>query len=389
MPGQRRDKGSGSVFRDGRQWVARVDLGRDADGKRIRMSTRSETEAEARADLERMISELQTLHASGIDVAGATMTVGDFLDQWLASRSRDRIKEKTRTTYRETINTHIKPYVGKRKVGELKTLHVEQMLAALEARGLSASTRRNARQVLGTALTYAQRHGLVVQNVARLSEAPPNTRAKIDDTLTDAELAAILEGPTDDRLHAMAVVCLLLGLRSGEVRALRWSDIDFDAGVVRVDAALTDGRVRATTKTANANRNLPIPSVVAAALKKHRKLQAAEALKAPVWHNDEGYVFTTTIGTPLDRHNALRWWKRLCEQAGIPPRRLHAARHTAATWLLQQGVPLEVVSAVLGHASLSITADIYAEVRSDAMRSALSLHDHKLQPPSSTGQSRD
>lgn len=388
MTQQRREKGSGSVFQDGKRWVARVDLGRDADGKRIRLSERADTEKEARAALDQMIVDLQALHAAGIDVAGATMTVGDFLDQWLASRSRDRIKDRTRKGYADTIKNHIKPHIGKRRVGELTTLHVEQMLASLEAEGRAANTRRKARMVLGSALKYAQRHGLVMQNVARLAEAPPMPGHQTDDTLSDEELAAVLEGPTDDRLHAMAVVCLLLGPRSGEVRGLRWSDIDFDRKELTFSGALTDGRVRDTTKSGK-ERTLPLPSVVLESLKRHRKLQAAEALKAPVWNNEEGYVFTTTVGTPIDRYAANRWWRRLCEKAGIPPRRLHATRHTAATWLLQQGVPLEVVSAILGHASLTITADIYAEVREAAMRNALSLHDHRLQPPTVTGLSRD
>lgn len=393
MAQQRREKGTGSVFLDGVRWVARVDLGRDASGKRVRLSARADTEQEARTQLDQMIADLRELQASGIDVAGATMTVGQFLDAWLASRSGDRITDKTRQSYRESIEHHIKPHVGKKKLSELTPLHVEAMLAALERDGKAANTRKNARAVLGTALTYAQRHRLVGQNAARLAEAPPTTRAKVDDTLTDDELAAVLTGDaTKDRLHAMAVVCLLLGLRSGEARALRWADVDLDEGTLTVSASLTrqGGRlVRSTVKTPEGNRTLPLPSVVLAALKAHRKSQAAEALKAPVWRNEDGFLFTTTVGTPLDKEAALRWWKKLCKTAGIPPRRLHATRHTAATWLLQQGVPLEVVSAILGHASLQITSDIYAHVRRDAMRSALNLHDRNLQPPSSTGLSRD
>lgn len=389
MAAQRRDKGSGSVFLDGKRWVARVDLGRDADGKRVRVSARADTEAEARGELDRLLSELRELQAAGIDVAGATMTVADFLDHWLASRSGDRITDKTRQSYRESIDNHLKPHLRKYKLSDLTPLHVEQMLAAMERKGLSANTRKNARAVLGTALAYAQRHRLVNINAARLAEAPPVTRAKTDDTLTDVELAAVLEGPTKNRLHAMAVVCLLLGLRSGEARALRWSDVDLEAGTLTVSGSLTEQRTRAAVKTRESNRTLPLPSVVVTALKQHRKKQAAEALKAPTWQNEQGFLFTSSVGTPLDKSAALRWWKKLCTEAGIPTRRLHATRHTAATWLLQQGVPLEVVSAILGHASLAITSDIYAEVRSDAVRSALSLHDHQLQPPSSTGLSRD
>jgi integrase len=93
-------------------------------------------------------------------------------------------------------------------------------------------------------------------------------------------------------------------------------------------------------------------------------------------------VFTTPLGMALDPRNALRWWHGLCEGAGLGRRRFHASRHTAATLLLDRGVPLEVVSAILGHASLAITADVYARVTLDAKRRALealsdALESHK------------
>jgi len=82
-------------------------------------------------------------------------------------------------------------------------------------------------------------------------------------------------------------------------------------------------------------------------------------------------VFTTPQGGPVDPRNAVRWWHALTIGAGVGRRRFHASRHTAATLLLDAGVPLEVVSAILGHASLAITADVYVRVTSDAKRRAL------------------
>jgi len=86
-------------------------------------------------------------------------------------------------------------------------------------------------------------------------------------------------------------------------------------------------------------------------------------------------VFTSPVGTPIDPRNVNRWWDQLCESAGIGHHRFHASRHTAATLLLDSGVALEVVSAILGHASIAITADVYAKVTADAKRRALSLLD--------------
>ena len=117
---------------------------------------------------------------------------------------------------------------------------------------------------------------------------------------------------------------------------------------------------------------MPLVGPTAPALREHRRRQAEERLKAgPAWQ-ESGWVFATPLGTPLDPRNALRWWHGLTEHAGVGRRRFHACRtHTAASLLLDSGVPLEVVSAVLGHASLAITADVYARITMDAKRRAL------------------
>jgi integrase len=81
-------------------------------------------------------------------------------------------------------------------------------------------------------------------------------------------------------------------------------------------------------------------------------------------------VFTTNVGTQLDRRNALRWWYGLTNPAGVDGRRFHASPHTAATLMLDIGVPLEVVSKTLGHAGLAITADVSTKVRLDLQRTA-------------------
>jgi integrase len=106
---------------------------------------------------------------------------------------------------------------------------------------------------------------------------------------------------------------------------------------------------------------LALPPFVVAALRRHRTAQKEDRLAAPVWA-DPGLVFTTTIGTAIHRRNALRWWHQLTERAGVGRRRFHATRHTAATLMLNNDVPLDVVSKTLGHAGLAITSDIYAEV---------------------------
>jgi len=152
---------------------------------------------------------------------------------------------------------------------------------------------------------------------------------------------------------------LAVGLRQGEARNLRWSDVDLTAGALTVREA----------KTEAGRRSIALPDYMVAVLRAHKARQAKERMTAAYW-DDPGWVFASTVGTRLDRRNVLRWWHNLTISAGVGRRRFHASRSTSATLMLNNGVPLEVVSATLGHAGYAITADIYAKVRPSLQRQA-------------------
>jgi integrase len=237
--------------------------------------------------------------------------------------------------------------------------HVVSMMRSLEAKGLSPSTVRTARTILRRGLTIAERYRRVSRNAAALTDAPRHAESKLDDALDADEAAKVLRAAEGDRLEALAVLVLAVGMRQGEALDLRWSDVNLDAGTMKV----------AGTKTKASVRTVALPPFAIDALRRHRIAQLEERLAAPVW-GDLDLVFTTTIGTRIHRRNALRWWHQLTIGAGVGRRRFHASRHSAATLMLNNGVPLEVVSATLGHAGLAITADVYAKVRPELQRTA-------------------
>lgn len=266
---------------------------------------------------------------------------------------------------------------------------------ALADDGKSARTQHHARAILRRALRRAETLGLVARNVAALVDSPKQGGHKTDDTMTADEARLILSAAADrrigwddaksedlapDDLHALAVVLLTLGLRKGEALALRWSDVDLEDDELTVRHTIKfrrkgGGWYLTAPKTDDSARTIPLPAFVTDALRDHRRAQTERRLATPVW-NDHDFVFPTSVGTPIHSRNATRWWHGLLERAGVERRRMHATRHTAATLLLEDGVPLEVVSAILGHSSLAITADIYARVGKDSMRRALSNFDH-------------
>lgn len=352
------------------RWCATVDLGRDERGRRRRRVVYGRTKVEVQSKLAAAAQH----KAKHLPQPDDKLTVGGWLDRWLASNSR--LSDGSRSTYADTIRLYIRPAVGSVRLTKLSVADVERMTNGLLDRGLSASTAKAARRVLSVALNAAMRADLLHRNVAALSE-PPRSRSerRADLALTASEAEAVIAAAEGHRLAALAIVLLTLGIRKGEALALRWEDVDLgDDSVVHIGSSLSrvpgKGLVRGATKTVGSERTIPLVEPALSALKAHRKAQAAERLAATVWV-DDGVVFSTEHGQWLDPRNALRQWHGWTDAAGLGKRRMHSSRHTTATLLLERGVPLEVVSAVLGHSSISITADVYSTVRQNLIRRAL------------------
>jgi integrase len=348
--------GEGSIVYDEskRLYVATVDFG-IVDGRRKRVVRKAKTQAAILAK----VRDLRRQKDEGKVPVNQTDTTAKWLDFWTDRVLPGTVAANTERQYREAVRDWIKPHVGHVPLAQLKPEHVQAMLAALADRGLSSGTQRIARTVLRRSLTIAQRWGKVTFNAAALVDPPKHSDSKLDDALDADQAAKVLAQAAGDPLEALAVLVLAIGVRQGEALDLRWADVDLDQAAMRVHG----------TKTTASVRSVALPPFVVAALRRHRAAQNLQRIAARSWA-DPDLVFTTSIGTRIHRRNVLRWWHALTVNAGVGRRRFHASRHTAATLMLNNGVPLEVVSATLGHAGLAITADVYAKVRPELQRTA-------------------
>lgn len=367
----RRGPHEGSIFQrasDGR-WVGSVHVGYDA-GKRVRKVVYGKTRKEVANKLSKALREAQ----AGTLVLDERRTVGDYLTWWVTNVAPATVKDSTADQYAWIVKRYLDPHLGKVKLAKLGPLHVQQMLASMEKEGLSAATRRQTRAILRRALGHAERYGYVARNAAALVDCPRDDGPRLDDTLSLDDATRLLGAAPGDPLEALVTVALTVGLRKGEALALTWENIDLDARTLTVAATLTRrtgyGLVVGTPKTDRSRRTVALPSTCVKALQAHRRRQAADRLAAgDLWHPG-GFVFTTPTGTPLDPRNVTRDFQALCTRARVGPRRFHALRHSAATLMLAQGVPLEVISKTLGHSGLAITADVYAKVGVELQRQA-------------------
>lgn len=362
----KRNAGEGSIFErsDGR-WCAQLDLGWQA-GKRRRKYVYGATAAEVQNALLKARSDL----AAGLPVAVEKQTVSQFLDRWLEG-VRPSVRPRTFQSYEILVKRHIVPELGQWKLDKLAPQHVQAALVRKSASGLSPQTVRHVRAVLRVALNQALRWGLVARNAASLAVAP-KLEHKGFRGLSPDEARRLLDAARGDRLEAVYAVALSLGLRMGEILGLRWLDVDLDGAALTVNQAIYriagKGLVAAEPKTERSRRAIFLPDGVLRALRAHRLRQLQQRLAAGSRWQDSGLVFTSGIGTPLEPRNLFRSFKALLHRAGLPDVRFHDLRHSAASLLLAQGVPMRAVMELLGHSNIGTTADIYAHVMPAMMR---------------------
>lgn len=234
-------------------WEARYTA---TDGRR--RSAYASTMKEAQAALRSALNDAD----SGIAPVGRQLTVGAYLDQWLASSVRIRLRPATVRSYESTVTLYLRPALGRRALAKLSPDDVAAMVAGLAGRGsLSPTTVRYALTVLRIALGRAVKSGRVVRNVAALVDPPKLERLEIH-PLSLAEVATFLRSVEDDRLGPLYVCAIGLGLRQGELLGLRWPDVDLEGGSLTVAHTLNRGKL-APPKTDRSRRSLRLGVEVA------------------------------------------------------------------------------------------------------------------------------
>jgi integrase len=309
------------------------------------------------------LADLQRRLANGEHVGGS-LTVAEYLEDWLKAKTSAGRKPSTLAQYEDLKTRYLTPNLGHLKLSDLRASHIEAMLATMEADGRGVVTRKLTIAVLSSALGSAVKRRLVPWNVCRQLELP-SARAEPRPVWDADQVRRFLNHVDQDRLAALWRIYSLLGLRRGEALALSWQVIDLQAGTLRVQRTLGEvsGRLSwGTPKSANGTRTVALDPGTVSALRSHRGRQAAERLALGAGYDDRDLVFATENGRPLWPGSVSHRFHTLSDEAGLPSIRLHDLRHSAASLALAAGVDLKTVSSNLGHAGITITADLYAHV---------------------------
>lgn len=351
-----------AVYRRGKKWRAVVDLPRGADGRRNQLTKLFATKREAE---EWEASTRVELSATAF-VEPGKMTVGQYLQQWLDA-TLPSLKHATRDTYTRVISRWT-PVIGEVPLAKLTPLAVQRAVNAL-ATELSAATVRGHYAVLRTALKQAHAWGLI-RDIPTRAVRLPRDPGKEMRCWTETEAGRFLAVASETtRYCALFRLALASGMRIGELLGLRWQDVDWQAGTVRVAQCLswpTCGEpALVEPKSRRSRRVIDVDPGTMKALRQHQKQQAADRLAAgPDWP-DRNLVFVTRTGSFVKPLALTALVHSIARKAGVPDIRFHDLRHTHATLLLRAGRNLKEVSDRLGHSDPAITLRCYAHVLPD------------------------
>lgn len=362
-------RGNGSIYKrsDGR-WAAATTV-TTASGLRKRVHHY----AASQAAVQEWLTAKRHDEQRGLPTPDFRETVASYLTYWLETVAPVKARPRTLELYELTVRLYINPHLGRNDLTTLSVKDVQEAVNAVLEAGGSPRTAKLIRQVLSSALTHAEREQLVARNVARLIVLPHYERKEITPWTVD-EASAFLEAVSGHMWEVGFEMLIYYGMRRGEVLGLRWSDIDFDSGVIhvnqqlqRIDGTLTTGPV----KTTAGRRVLPLVAPVRSTLE---HLAAARGLalvgneSAP---DAEALVMLSSAGTPVEPGNFARAFQEITAKAGLPRITVHHTRHTAATLLKRVGVDPRDAQAILGHANVTTTQQIYQHADPDLHRAAL------------------
>jgi len=358
----------GSTIKRGDTWTAYWSTTDPASGKRRQHSKGGfRTQREAQKHLGGILESVQ----AGVWKADAKMTVRELLEQWLAAKASEGVRPATLSLYRMAATKWLTPRIGAVDVRGLTPAMAGKVVDELRGPNGSALGRGHlsdrsvqiAVTVLKASTAWAAATGLIGRDPL-VGFKRPRATSQTMQAWTGDQARRFLAHVADDRLAVGFALALARGMRRGEIAGLKWEAIDLEAGALLVQTTriVVDGKaVESAPKTARGRRTVPLDGALIEMLKVHRRRQREERIAAGGAYQNNGWVLADELGAPIYPDTLAERFEKLAGEAGLPRIRFHDTRHTAASLMLADGVPVHIVAGILGHDS-AMTLRTYAHV---------------------------
>lgn len=370
---KRRGNKEGSIYQlPNGTWRAQVRL----NGERLGFT------ADTRKKAQEWLKKIQAQIDDGLTYSSSKITVSEFMTSWLSS-SKGSKRYTTWTQYNMVFQKYIEPEIGKIKIIDCSPVKIQKFYDGLLSRDVGIYVVRKIHTVLRSALSQAVRLGIISRNPAGVVIQPqePSKEMKI---LNESQVSQLLVAAKGHRWEALYQLDVVTGMRQMELLGLKWVDVDWKKQTIKVERQLLrahgEGVQFSDPKTMHGKRTLSLGPSTIKILRSHYERQQLERIAAGDKWQENGLIFTTHHGNAIQYRNLIRDFQLLLKKAGLPHIRFHDLRHTAASILLNNKIPVLDVSRMLGHAKPSITLNTYGHLMPNSQMELARLMDEIVTP---------
>lgn len=357
----------------------RVLLRFDDGTEEIRQFSGFDSKKDANSEKERIIAQLVTKTF----IVPKKQSVSSFLTEWLETDIKPRTTANTYSSYKNAIKNHILPILGKMYLTDLMRVHIKNMYIAIAEK--SHRMAQIVKNIMNTSMRYAVNKGLISESPAANIPLPKNvaknayhTRLiKESNTLNLEQIVILINASRGTGIYMQVLFAVLMGLRSGEINGLKYSDVDFVRQKLHVSRQLgraansddvifapkTKTKQEIKLKTQSSDRVLDIPDFVFEEILRSRNQYEKNKNRRSKKFQDLNYICCSSYGRPRSMQYHFEPFKEVLKKSGLPNIRWHDLRHSYATLLMKNDFNLKAISKILGHAKEIVTADIYVDNR--------------------------
>lgn len=373
MTRHKRGNGEGTITKRGNRYRAQTP---SVKGKCISRSFKTKAEAQT------WLISMNEKQSRGYDFQGAKISLGNYLTEWLET-SRVSLRDMTICHYEQVVRSHILPRIGTIPLCDLNLVRVERFYSELIQSGVGIRTVRIVHAILHRSLGKAIHYGLLMVNPAHGAALPKYQHAEMK-VLDESQVVQFLVAAQGSRYEGLYYLAVNTGMREGELFGLKWSDLHWNTGVLYVQRQVQSvpgkGKIFLEPKTRAGQRAIKLGEGVLQKLRVHKEQQSLQKTFAGSQWQGKDLIFPTRIGTPEDPGNLRKDFLKVLDKAGLPHIRIHDLRHTAASIMLNRGVPPIVVSRRLGHANPSTTLNVYAHLYMESQDEPARIMGYTLTP---------